>query len=232
MPTKKIFAPTWQKYHKKINLKGQRKEWFGLLPVCCFKENTHGLNWVVLVYHRWTKQQFSPRAFHRYQHGVTKTTSCFGTGRSTIDFHQLCSILWLERFLCAFSDEKDGGCYESASCFENVARRRQQHGSFRLPVLLEVDSKEYSDPVAESTGEERKKHIPTFFLGFLITKSFEQCFEDSPNLISQAETLVIESLGWWNDSEELAGERICVVVVCGRYNHGFFVGWSITLNPL
>lgn len=41
---------------QKINLKGQRKEWFGLLPVCCFKENTHGLNCVVLVYHRWTQQ--------------------------------------------------------------------------------------------------------------------------------------------------------------------------------
>lgn len=151
----------------KINLKGQRKEWFGLLPVCCFKENTHGLNWVVLVYHRWTKQQFSPRAFHHYLYGVTKTTSCFGTGRSTVDFHQLCSILWLERFLYAFNDEKDGGCYESASCFENVARRRQQHGSFRLPVLLEVDSKEYSDPVVESTGEEWKKISPHSSLGSL-----------------------------------------------------------------
>ena len=159
MPTKKIFVHAWHKYHKEINVKGQRKGWFGLLPVCCFKENTHGLNWVVLVYHRWTKQQFSPRPFHHYLHGVTKTTACFGIGRSIVDFHQLCSILWLERLLCAFSDEKDGGYYESASCFENVARRRQQHGSFRLPVLLEVDSKEYSDPVVESTGEERKKFL-------------------------------------------------------------------------
>lgn len=35
----------------KIKLKGQRKEWFGLLPVFCHKENTHCLNSVVLVYH-------------------------------------------------------------------------------------------------------------------------------------------------------------------------------------
>lgn len=66
-----------------------------------------------------------------------------------------------------FGNEKDGGCYESASCFENVARWRQQHESFRLPVLLEVDSKEYSDPVVESTGEERKKIFPHSSLRFL-----------------------------------------------------------------
>jgi len=119
---------------------------------------------------------------------------CFGTGRSTVEFHQPRPILWLGRLLFVLDEEKDRGCYESASCFENVALWRQQHESFRLPVLLEVDSKEYSDPVVESTGEERKKNISTFFLGFLITKSSKQCIEDSPSLFNQAETLMIESL--------------------------------------
>lgn len=153
---------------QKINLKGERKERFGLLPVCCFKENTHGQNCVVLVYHRWTQQHPPQESVPSLStHRVTKTTWCFETGRSTVDFRQLCSILWLGRFVFVFGNEKDGGCYESASCFENVARWRQQHESFRLPVLLEVDSKEYSDPVVESTGEERKKIFPHSSLRFL-----------------------------------------------------------------
>lgn len=148
----------------KIKLKGQRKEWFGLLPVFCHKENTHCLNSVVLVYHSGHSNILPKSVPSLSAHRVTKITSCFETGRSTVLHRQLSSFLskTVARPFCVCfpKSKKDERCHESVSCFENVTRWRQQHERFRLPVLLEVDSKEYSDPVVKSTGEEWKKIFP------------------------------------------------------------------------
>ena len=173
---------------QKINWRGNGKS--GLDSCPCVVSRKTRMAWIALSWCTTDEHNniLPKRAFHHYLKRVTKTTSCFGTGRSTDDFRQLRPILRLAHLLFVFDNEKDGGCYESASCFENVARWRQQHESFRLPVLLEVDSKEYSDPVVESTGEERKKNISTFFLGLLITKLSEQCLGASPLLFNQAET--------------------------------------------
>lgn len=219
---------------QKINLKGQRKEWFGLLPVCCFKENTHGLNCVVPVYHRWTQQ-----------HPPQESVPSLSTPR-----HQNNVVLWNRSFDRWYSSAASNSVARTFSVRFRWGKGRRllwkcvmfwrcgsvETAAWKFPASCPPGSRfkriEWSSSRVDGRGE--KKNISTFFLGFLITKSSEQCLEDSLNLFNQAETLMIESLccrmeRLWRTRRG----RICVVVVCGRCDHEFFVGWIVyLLNPL
>jgi len=219
---------------QKINLKGQRKEWFGLLPVCCFKENTHGLNCVVPVYHRWTQQ-----------HPPQGSVPSLSTPR-----HQNNVVLWNRSFDRWYSSAASNSVARTFSVRFRWGKGRRllwkcvmfwkcgsvETAAWKFPASCPPGSRfkriEWSSSRVDGRGE--KKNISTFFLGCLITKSSEQCLEDSLNLFNQAETLMIESLccrmeRLWRTRRG----RICVVVVCGRCDHEFFVGWIVyLLNPL
>ena len=88
----------------KIKLKGERKEWFGLLPVFCRREDTHCLNSLVLVYHTGHNNILPKSVPSLSTHRVTQITSYFKIGRSAVLFLQLSSFLskTVARPFCVF----------------------------------------------------------------------------------------------------------------------------------
>ena len=57
MPIKKKYYALFANTTEKIKLKGERKGWFGLLPVFYSREDTHCLNSLVPGVPHWTQQR-------------------------------------------------------------------------------------------------------------------------------------------------------------------------------
>lgn len=89
----------------------------------------------------------------------------------------------------------------------------QQHECFRLPVLLEDDSIEYSDPVVKSTGEEWKKIFPHSSFRFDHAFVWAMLRRIARNILSRAD-IQIESRFWRTEYTRASRwERCCVVAI-------------------